>query len=102
MIFDAYAFLEKLQSEAATPANPANFAKRPPKTPPRLAELAGLAAPRGQNSKYADALDQASERAAIMQYDGGLSRRDAEHAAAQAASERWGVPVAVILEGMKS
>jgi hypothetical protein len=48
MIFDAYAFVEKLESEAGQAANPANPAKQKPETPPRLARLAGLAGRQGQ------------------------------------------------------
>lgn len=106
MIFDAYAFVEKLESEVGQAATSATFATQHPKNRANVADVADVAGGQGQKPENVGALDnamdQASERAAIMEYDGGLSRRDAEHAAAQAASERWGVPVAVILEGMKS
>ena len=103
MIFDAYAFVEKLESEVGQAATSATFATQHPKNRANVADVAGGQGQKPENVGALDnAMDQASERAAIMEYDGGLSRRDAEHAAAQAASERWGVPVAVILEGMKS
>ncbi len=107
MNFDAYAVLARIRAgEPVVAANPANPAKREGERGCRLAALAALAAPTGSNSENGDALetaiDAAQERAGILEYDAGLARTEAEHTAAEAAAERWGVSVATILGRLQS
>ena len=107
MIFDAYAVLAQIRAgEPVVADNPAKTAKREGERGSGLAKLAALAAPTGANSENGDALetaiDAADERAAILEFDAGMARADAEHAAAEAAAERWGVSVATILGRLQS
>jgi len=105
MAFDAYAALARIQAGGGDyTANAAKTAKQGSKSGVGLAKLAALAASTASNYENATALemalDAAQERAAIMEYDGGLTRPEAEHAAATAAARAWGVPVAAILQGL--
>ena len=72
--FDTQAALARILNEEGTPAKPAN----PANQRPRLARLADLAAPQPANPDFDDALDAAEERAAIIEFDGGLSHAEAE------------------------
>jgi len=90
---------------AAIPAIPAIREGKTREYTSRIAEIAGIAGGTPQIEENANALemalDQAQERAAIMEYDGGLTRPDAEHAAARVAAQSWGVSVAAIIQGLK-
>lgn len=70
-IFDTQAALAKIRNQEGTPANPA-------KQGPRLARLALLAAPQPENRVFEDALHAAEERGSIIEFEGGLSRAEAE------------------------
>lgn len=80
--FDPHAFLEN-QNRTGTPANIANPAKPlspPASDEPSLATLATLAAAHFE-SKIPSLDYEYEERAAIMEFDGGLSRQEAERRA---------------------
>lgn len=87
MLFDAYAALRKLDAE---PVAPAAIPTKPPENAPNVAivaDVAGVQARKpekalGQNQANPDA-DAFEERAAICEYDGGLTRDAAEDLAAQ-------------------
>ena len=76
MWFDAQAALKKMELQASTRAYPAISAQP---NQPRLAEIARHI---GQKRATPD-LYAFEERAAIAEYDGGLSRPDAEQLAAR-------------------
>lgn len=82
MFFDTRAALVKIENQGRIPASSASFASFPTGTPQKEAEEAKEAAPQGQNPKFAtlleDAVDAAIERAVIAEFDGCLSRQDAE------------------------
>ena len=82
MWFDAQAALKKLELAASTPAIPANPAVSAHPNQPQLARIAEKALPERQNRATPD-LDAFEARAAICEFDGGLTRADAECLAAQ-------------------
>ena len=77
MWFDAQAALKKLELAASTPAIPANPAISAHPIQRRLAEIAKIATPKRQKQAAPD-LDAFEERAAIAEFDDGLSRAEAE------------------------
>lgn len=83
--FDPYAQLAKQSEGAAKVAKPAKAALT-------LASLATLAEVKGRNSSLWDATEWQAyydERAGIAEYDGGLSRSDAERRAYDCCIARW-------------
>ena len=82
MWFDARAALGKLELQPSTPATSATSATRAPNLQPHVAEVADVAAPQPHNAEKPDT-DAFEERAAICEFDGGLSRADAEDLAAK-------------------
>lgn len=98
MWFDVGAARARRRGEALPPANPASHANPPA---PACAHLAGLAELAGGTAHPADAgvdaypaapdladrLYAAEERAAVMEYDGGLPRAEAERLALAGVSD---------------
>ena len=76
--FDTQAALAKIRNEDAPPATTATFATNHPLATRKVAEVAEVAATRLRNPDFDDALDVAEERAAIIEFDGGLSHAEAE------------------------
>lgn len=73
--FDARAVLAEIQKSGSPPAIAAIAARETAARPETLATITTIATPD---------LDRFTERAAIAEFDGGLSRADAEAIAAQA------------------
>ena len=86
MWFDAHAALRKIEGGlAATPATPATNEAAEPNSNEFVAKIANVAVlPPAQKTspKSADA-DEFEERAAIAEFDGGLTRNEAEQLAAR-------------------
>jgi hypothetical protein len=82
MFFDTRAALAKIEKSCHPSASSASSASFYPCTTQKEANEAKEAAPMGQIPKIdyslIDAIDAAEERAAIAEYEGGLSRTDAE------------------------
>lgn len=102
MIFDAYAALRKLETEAPAPATTATFATNPTENARNVAiaaDVAGVHVAKPKNVSSANETpatelrgpysvnipdtDAFEERAAICEYDGGLTRDAAEDLAAR-------------------
>lgn len=85
--FDPYALLA---GQAPEHAKSAKLAKVPPVDPtPALASLATLASGELQSHCAPDWQEYFDERAGIAEYDGGLSRADAEAQAFECCISRW-------------
>jgi len=91
MWFDAYAVLakieagEKLEIEPCYTATRATTATNTPETRSKVAHVARVARAEGSNSENAGPdLDAFEERAAIMEFDGDLTRAEAEGLAVRA------------------
>ncbi len=81
----------------ASLAIPAIAATRPDPEPPRLAGLAGIAAPGDLDPEtLALALDSFGERAAICEFDGGQARPEAERTALHEAAGACGMAPEVL------
>lgn len=83
MWFDVQAALKKIEGGLA--ATPATFEAEKPRNAPFVADVADEATLHPSQNIQADApdIDAFEERAAICEFDGGLSRADAEDVAAQ-------------------
>lgn len=97
MWFDPYAALSGRKHDGggqppASSASSANPASRLTLESPRLAEIAGLAAPRASDPEtLAVALDSFEERAAIREFEGRQAQADAERAALAETAAAFGV-----------
>ena len=86
MWFDAHAALKKIEGGlAATSATPATNEAAEPNSNEFVAKVANVAAlpPAQKTSPNSADIDAFEERAAIAEFDGGLTRSDAEQLAAR-------------------
>ena len=86
MWFDVQAALKKLEGGLdATSATPATLGAKKSRNLTFVANVASVATlhPSQNTQSETPDIDAFEERAAIAEYDGGLSRADAEHLAAQ-------------------
>ena len=79
--FDAYAVLAEIENESEAPATAAIVATETAKPAQSVASVAGIAAPPVRKPKSASLSDY-EERAAVLVFDAGLSKEEAELRAA--------------------